>query len=163
MSGLIHRSRLEGSGQAGKAGQSGTEENCSRSTEGTLSPGHAAGSQVHGATWILRVSCSAQVGPAAAGTERAVPAGVLRGSRRFAGSSPTALLEERSREQSSGCPGLCGRAGSGTDGALALVTNPRMTQMKADLHSAGGHVPVAVLALNVLLINTLLRVGIADS
>lgn len=146
---------MEGSGQAGKAGQLGTEENCSRSTEGTLSPGHAVGSQVHGATWILRVSCSAQVGPAAAG--------VLRGSRRFAGSSPTALLEERSREQSSGCPGLCGRAGSGTDGALALVTNPRMTQMKADLHSAGGHVPVAVLALNMLLINTLLRVGITDS
>lgn len=54
-------------------------------------------------------------------------------------------------------------AGSRTAGALASVTNQKMTQMKADLCSAGGCIPGTVLALNMLLINTLLWVGIADS
>lgn len=43
------------------------------------------------------------------------------------------------------------------------MTNQKMTQMKADLCSAGGCIPGTALALNMLLINTLLRVGIADS
>lgn len=90
------------------------------------------------------------------------------------GSGTAVLVEERSREQSSACPGLPPRpshghagstsgAGSRTAGALALVTNRKMTQMKADLRSAGGRVPVTVLALNMLLISTLLWVGTADS
>lgn len=47
--------------------------------------------------------------------------------------------------------------------ALALVTNPEMTLMKADPCHAGGHVPVTALALNMLLISPRLWVGRADS
>lgn len=117
----------------------------------TISPGHAVGSQVHGAAQIHRASCSAHAGHGL--WHHCGGGGEEQGAEL---SLPRALP---CRSHTGSAPGT----GSGRAGALALVTNRKMTQMKADPCSAGGRVPVTLLALNMLLINTLLWVGMADS
>lgn len=132
-------------------------------TKVPISPGHAVGSQVK-----LLGSHRSHHCQHTSGLCHLMCLGVSWGCRLWqhrAGGG-----EERGAELSlpraPPCRGHAGSApgtGSRRAGTLPVVTNQKMTQMKADPCSAGGHVPVTVLALNMLLINTRLWVGIADS